>query len=305
MPWPRRSTTGVWQKGTEEVLSPEEAHLTQPFHASPSTTATRGFRVPGPHIKGFLLPLTARKINPGQREVWSYGNIMIRNWIYHQILQWWAVTDNKVIELVLDLIHCLWEITGWNKPLVLLLFFQHLLETALNKLFFPQLLFDLQNKKKLLHQQSYWRLVSSSFLYLKPTLFLATPRDTWQNAVPVLQEGRQLWFFSRQKVCCLWNSQLEGNGSPGCSVCTLTTESLLTSTGSSTPVQGEMPAVPASLGWARWKHEEGNQGQHIQPAAHSAEKCPARLLRGRKTTACHWEQGTGSISYGCVHTAQL
>lgn len=47
---------------------------------------------------------------------------------------------------------------------MLLLLFQHLLETALNEFFFPQLLFNLCNEKKLLQQES----IVSSWGFLFP-----------------------------------------------------------------------------------------------------------------------------------------
>lgn len=63
---------------------------------------------------------------------------------YHKIFQRRAITDNKVIKLVLDLVHSLWEISSWNKPFMFFFLFQHFLETAFNKFFFPQLLFYLE-----------------------------------------------------------------------------------------------------------------------------------------------------------------
>jgi len=52
------------KKITEQVLSPGGAYLTQLLHISNSIT--HGLRVPGLHIKDFLLPLSATKISRGK-----------------------------------------------------------------------------------------------------------------------------------------------------------------------------------------------------------------------------------------------
>lgn len=49
-------------------------------------------------------------------------------------------TDKEVTDFIMDLVHSLWEMTSWKKLyllLLLLLLFQCLLETFLNKFFFP------------------------------------------------------------------------------------------------------------------------------------------------------------------------